>query len=285
VREPSASTTNLLTPNTLDTTTPYLLIYGAGNTPSLAGVTVDSNGVGAYVPTYSTVDGALEVSFASSSNLYWTGSQSSTWSTAAGGFSNFSTDAAGTDNSGITPTSGSNVILRQYSDQHEHSLGANTTINSLEFTGAGTTAGSNSVTIGGTNTLTINAAAVGNVAAGTGITIDTGSANHTISAPVALGASQAWTVTDVTNTLTVSGNVSDGGAKYTLTKAGAGALVLSGSNTYGGGTAVNAGTLEVSNSAGSATGSGSVAVNMGDIKRCRHYCAIIDRRRNCGDRR
>ena len=49
-----------------------------------------------------------------------------------------------------------------------------------------------------------------------------------------------------------------------LTKNGTGTLFLSvANNTYSGGTTVNGGTLMVSNTAGSATGSGSVTVNVG----------------------
>lgn len=46
-----------------------------------------------------------------------------------------------------------------------------------------------------------------------------------------------------------------------LLKDGVGALTLRGANTYAGGTTVNAGALYVSNSTGSGTGSGSIAVN------------------------
>ena len=48
-----------------------------------------------------------------------------------------------------------------------------------------------------------------------------------------------------------------------LSKAGDGVLVLSGSNTYVGGTAVSAGTLLVTNSLGSGTGFGAVTVDLG----------------------
>ncbi len=59
------------------------------------------------------------------------------------------------------------------------------------------------------------------------------------------------------NALTVGG-VIDG--SYSLTKTGAGTLVLSGANTYTGTTTVSGGTLKVANITGSATGSGAVVV-------------------------
>jgi len=52
--------------------------------------------------------------------------------------------------------------------------------------------------------------------------------------------------------LTVGGVISDGSSGYSLTKAGAGTLTLSGANTYSGNTIVSAGTLALS-------GSGSIA--------------------------
>ncbi len=48
-----------------------------------------------------------------------------------------------------------------------------------------------------------------------------------------------------------------------FSKTGAGTLILTGANTYAGGTTVNGGILEINNTTGSATGTGAVAVNSG----------------------
>uniref|UniRef100_UPI004039C8D5 autotransporter-associated beta strand repeat-containing protein n=1 Tax=Variovorax sp. BK018 TaxID=3450241 RepID=UPI004039C8D5 len=71
---------------------------------------------------------------------------------------------------------------------------------------------------------------------------------------------------------TISGVVSDKGSVFTqpgagtggsVVKVGSGTLVLSGANTYTGGTTVSAGTLRVNNIVGSATGTGAVLIQSG----------------------
>lgn len=62
------------------------------------------------------------------------------------------------------------------------------------------------------------------------------------------------------NTLTIPGPLAGSGG---LVKTGAGTLVLTAANSQTGSTAVNAGTLRVNNTAGSATGSGNVTIAAG----------------------
>jgi autotransporter-associated beta strand protein len=73
-------------------------------------------------------------------------------------------------------------------------------------------------------------------------------------AAVTVGSDHASTI--------LSGVVQDYGTA-SLTKVGTGTLTLSGDNTYGGGTIIDAGTLLANNPTGSATGSGDVTVNSG----------------------
>ena len=86
---------------------------------------------------------------------------------------------------------------------------------------------------------------------------------------LAFGGTGAMTITTVTGVDTIHASIADGsafgsgGGVTSLTKAGAGTLVLGGANTYSGGTMVSAGVLLVSNGAGSATGTGNVTMNGG----------------------
>lgn len=66
-----------------------------------------------------------------------------------------------------------------------------------------------------------------------------------------------------TDLLVLSRVINHPGLAGALTKTGAGTLELAGANTYTGGTTVNAGTLLVSNTAGSGTGTGAVNVHAG----------------------
>ncbi|HEX8295091.1 MAG TPA: autotransporter-associated beta strand repeat-containing protein, partial [Chthoniobacteraceae bacterium] len=120
-------------------------------------------------------------------------------------------------------------------------LDGNKTLGVLEFGSA------NSYTIaqGTSGTLTLSKAS-GNAA------IDNTSGSHTISAPVNLASSTVATVFDAVDSLTISGSVSGANA---LTKSGLGTLVLAASNSYAGGTALTAGTLQIKTTDALSTGS------------------------------
>ena len=90
----------------------------------------------------------------------------------------------------------------------------------------------------GTNTLT----------QGTGAVTLTGG-NHTI------------TVAASAKDLTLGGAIGDGGNTYVLTKDGGGTLKLSGANTYGGGTVINAGGLTISADAHLGAANGGITFN------------------------
>jgi fibronectin-binding autotransporter adhesin len=75
------------------------------------------------------------------------------------------------------------------------------------------------------------------------------SGTHTISAPVEIAGGGLDIAASNSSSLTISGNIADDGLRsLTLDGDGTGQLVLSGANTYGGATIVNAGTLVVDTS-------------------------------------
>jgi autotransporter-associated beta strand protein len=138
-----------------------------------------------------------------------------------------------------------------------------TEVDSATLNGAGGT-----ITLDGAspslNALTFNGSDAYTLAQGSGGSLTlagttpaiTASGSHVISAALTLASA---TQVAVTGTLELGGAITG----TSLTKAGGGALTVSGTNTYSGGTTVAGGTLLVSNTNGSGTGSGAVTVNSG----------------------
>ncbi len=161
---------------------------------------------------------------------YWKGTTSGVWNA---NVNNFTQDSAGTNPIRV-PVSGVTDVIFNASGATNFAnttLGVDTTIKSLTFGSNATSA----VGIGGGNTLTITP-----TASTSGVTVASLSGNHALSTNVALGAAQTWTVTDASQILTASGVIS---GAFSLTKAGAGTLVLTADNTYSGGTTAARGTL------------------------------------------
>jgi fibronectin-binding autotransporter adhesin len=185
----------------------------------------------------------LQINGAPLDSYYYTGATSTDFTNV----NNFNTTATGGVVQSTPLSAASDVFIGTTTPTPTNktpTLGSNLTINTLTFTPTGSGA-----TLSGAGTLTIM----------DGITVQTGVAGtETISTPVALGASQTWTVTDTDSTLVGSGVIS---GAFVLTKAGAGTLLLSAANTYSGGTTVSAGTLAVGGN--TALGTGPVALSGG----------------------
>ena len=135
---------------------------------------------------------------------------------------------------------------------------------SLIKVGTGTLTLSGANTYSGGTTLaggTVRAASNGAVSTGTvtmdGGTFQAGADNLTFSNAFALNAA-GGTVDTNGNTLTLAGLIGNGNGAGVLTKIGAGMLILSSANTYGGGTVLNGGTLRVEQN--QALGSGPLAI-------------------------
>jgi autotransporter-associated beta strand protein len=120
-------------------------------------------------------------------------------------------------------------------------LDAPQTVGTLQFGNSGST--STSYTLGG-STLTLNNSG------GSASTLTVLNGTHAISAPEEIAGGSLVVSESGSGILTISGNVSDdgNGRSLTLTGDGTGRLVLSGTNTYSGGTNVEAGTLTVDDS-------------------------------------
>jgi fibronectin-binding autotransporter adhesin len=106
----------------------------------------------------------------------------------------------------------------------------------------------------GTNTLTLNNSG------GTGSQILVLAGSHSITAPVEIADGNLTVTESSGGRLVISGNISDdnGTESLTLNGDGTGGLVLSGTNTYGGGTVVEDGTLVVTSPAALLSGSNLV---------------------------
>jgi len=105
---------------------------------------------------------------------------------------------------------------------------------------------------GGTLDLHGNSASVGALSGSAGALI-----TNTVSGTAALGSTVA------TGTATYAGRIANGTGVVALNKSGAGTLILSGSNSYGGGTTVNGGTLNVNADQALGASSASVTINDG----------------------
>jgi autotransporter-associated beta strand protein len=174
-----------------------------------------------------------------------------TWNVDANG--NWGTGTNWTNNA--VPTSGALVnFLSIISAPRTITLDGSRTVSGLYFNN------SNSYTIApGSGSLSfVNDPSPGN------LTVVVGS--HTVSTPVVLDADGLAVNTTFSNTsITLSGNISDGSSGAAITKTGNGLLVLSGNNTYSGGTAINGGTVSFAalNSLGTGT---SLTLNGGTLQ-------------------
>jgi fibronectin-binding autotransporter adhesin len=241
------------------------LITGAGGF-QLGNTTLVIGGA-SYLLSLSTSTGTQEILTLSSAsvNYYWTGASNSSWATLA----NFSTDHTGATVQTNVLSASSNVFLTADSAANfNQTLDGSYSINSLNFTGSGTSAASNSITLGAGSggTLTLNASNAfadangNNYVTGIGLVVQAGAAADTISDNVNLGGSQTWEIDNASaNALTVTGVIADGSTSDSLTKTGVGTLILSNAESYDGGTIVSGGTLKLG-TGGSLLSTGALTV-------------------------
>lgn len=160
---------------------------------------------------------------------HWTGAADNTWS-----------NPQNWDNA---PQAGDDLVFQGTGIATQNDLPDKTTFDSITFASSGFTLTGNSVWVSGN------------------ITVDSGVASATISLNVALGGAATVDVTDASSSLTVPAVLSAGGS---LTKTGDGTLILSGANTYTGGTMIDDGTLVLGDDDALGAAAGSIYVNGGN---------------------
>jgi fibronectin-binding autotransporter adhesin len=209
---------------------------------------------------------------------YWTGKNDNAWSDVNTSplTTNFSSTKDGRTDPGQLPGVTSDVIFTADANGSGTSLsgaaisttlGSDFTINSLTINST-----PSSVTIGGSNTLTLNAAASQSgsgslgYTAGTGLVIQSGAGPVTLgTSAVALGGPQTWTNASSSN-LTVNAVITGAAANgLTINNTGTGATIFNAANTFAGGLTLANGLLQVGGSGTFGPANGTVAVNGGTL--------------------
>jgi autotransporter-associated beta strand protein len=271
-----------------------MLIVGAGGTASTSGtITLDFYNLGALAAgtynlftadsgltaggtTYNVgsaplgfnynivaTDSLVQLTTTAYTPRFWTGSQATTsWNTVnAGPVSNWSTDAAGTLNSTDVPNSLHTVIFSAANATGptiSTTLDAAFTVDAMQFLSA--PAGVTAVTIGAGSG---GALTIAPATSSAGIYVDSNAGTATLSAglPFTASAAQTWNVVGGGangSALVIDANVAFNAG---VTKSGAGALTLNGSNTGSSNLTLSAGTINL-NSPG-ALGAGTFIINGG----------------------
>ena len=173
----------------------------------------------------SATSNALTLTAASSGSTYfWKGDLNNLWGATSGSDTNWASDSSGMSLRSTTPGADSDVIFAATGPNNlATTLGGDRTIQSL-------TVGVGGVEINGANTLTIDSSSA------SGISVSAASGTVTIGAALA-------------------------GASAGLAKEGASLLVLTGNNSYGGGTLLSGGTLRMGSDTALGVSSGSLSIS------------------------
>ncbi|MEQ1859831.1 MAG: autotransporter-associated beta strand repeat-containing protein [Chthoniobacteraceae bacterium] len=162
--------------------------------------------------------------------LHWTGTTSNTWAT----FNNWSINPAVNTNPAFVVPGAADVATFNWTGgipaNQIATIGVGRNAGELVF-GANSTTAINLGASGLTLTLAgVNDATVGAI---TGIRVDSGAAAHTISANLALSATQVWKNSSPTNNFTIGGSFTPGAANLTLNSASTRGFVFGGAVTLG----------------------------------------------------
>jgi len=271
--DPGGATINITNAgiaNISGTQTFTLMTFGSGSglTPG-SGTSVDGFtladptiilGLSASLNVTSTSLQLVATSQGAPANAYWSGSMGSSWTSYTGSGGNFTTTLNGASYVQAEPNASTNVYFADSGATNlTNTLGTNISVSSLTFLGSNTSA----VTINPDgNTLTIE---------GGGLTVQSGAGAVTIASGVSLGAAETWSNASANN-LTINGAISGAsGNTLTVDNTSTGLTILSGINSFSGGTILSAGTLQLSgnstsgSSGGLGSTSGSLTVNAGTL--------------------
>ncbi|MGY8661495.1 autotransporter domain-containing protein [Bradyrhizobium sp. UFLA05-109] len=157
---------------------------------------------------------------------------------------------------GTNPGGGTDVADQGGSVAITKSIGGTLTLSAANTYSGGTTLSAGTLVVGNNSAL-----GTGTLAMAQGTTLSFASTgNYTIANNITISGDPTFTPPSGT-TQTISGVISDGASPGFLEMAGPGTLVLSGANTYSGGTTISAGTLQLSGAGtlGAVTGTTTVA--------------------------
>ncbi len=229
-------------------------IISAGSGLSLANFVL-GDGIVGWNLSLSTTDNLISVTAAALQTRYWRGGTDFSW----GSLANWSTDAAGLIPASQIPGAASSVFFSAASapfttdTQITTALDGAFTIDSLYFENApsGVTAITLNPGTGGVLTISPQTVAAG-------IEVRDNAGTIKIAAPVVVAAPQTWNVSGTGASLEVSG-----GLTFTsvVTKAGAGALTLSGGNSGAAGLLLTSGILNLNSATALGTGALTISAN------------------------
>lgn len=224
-----------------------------------SGITLD-NGLSLNLNNGGTINSNGTAATNGRVNVTTVASSSATLSTTGSGdvftVGNAANDLTGGASDTVLNVSGPGTILLGQASNYVGSWSLNSGTTRL---GSATALGTGSVAFGASSTGKLQLY-------GQSVTVAGLNSNATVGTPVIEnGTAGSSTLTvNTTGSSSYAGVVQDGAAgTIAITKSGTGTLALNGANTYSGGTTISAGTLKANNTTGSATGSGSVAINTG----------------------
>ncbi|MEZ0274242.1 MAG: autotransporter-associated beta strand repeat-containing protein, partial [Roseimicrobium sp.] len=250
-------TLNLLNLSGLNAGTYDLIsILGGGGGLNAANFVVGTAPAG-FNYTINKTDNLVQLITSVLSFKYWRGDVSNSW--AAAGNTNWSSDAAGTIDPGVTPGAGDTVIFSASnaplngSNAISTTLDGNRNIDSLQFLSIPTGVTGVTIAQGSGGSLTIAPATSTN-----GILVAANAGTINITAPLVVGAAQTWSVDSTGASLVINGIISFGAR---VTKTGSGVLTLTGNGSGTGGLTLASGTLNLNGS--SVLGTGTFTIGVG----------------------